>query len=148
ELPGAYHSCHPAATVALATPLSKNRRVVTIIDTDVSYGSGVGLVAMIEVVALMVGNIAQCYSEVRYEHPQDIMPGMFLQIGQPKSLFRPGSSTVVLLLQAGRVQFAQDVLRHQSYPALSIFSHGFQAPLVETEVQVRSYLATQSRHKC
>lgn len=52
-LPGAYHSCHPAATVALATPLSKNRRVVTIIDTDVPHGSSVGLVAMIEVVALM-----------------------------------------------------------------------------------------------
>jgi phosphatidylserine decarboxylase len=52
DLPGAYHSCHPAATVALAAPFSKNRRVVTIIDTDVANGSGVGLVAMIEVVAL------------------------------------------------------------------------------------------------
>src|SRR5713101_8560850 len=65
DLPGTYHSCHPAATIALATPLSKNRRFVTIIDTDVTYGSGVGLVAMIGVVALMVGNITQCYSEVK-----------------------------------------------------------------------------------
>jgi hypothetical protein len=46
------HTYHPAATVALAMPLSKNRRGVTIIDTDVAYSSGVGLVAMPEVVAL------------------------------------------------------------------------------------------------
>jgi phosphatidylserine decarboxylase len=134
DLPGAYHSCHPAATVTLVTPLSKNRRVVTIIDTDVAYGSGVGLVAMIEVVALMVGNITQ-----------HIMPGMFLKIGQPKSVFRPGSSTVVLLLQAGRVQFAQDVLCNQTCPGMSVFSQGFHTPLMETEVRVRSYIATQSK---
>jgi len=148
ELPGEYHSCHPAATVALATPLSKNRRVVTIIDTDVAYGSGVGLVAMIEVVALMVGQITQCYSEVKYERPQPVTPGMFLKIGQPKSVFRPGSSTVVVLLQTGRVQFAQDLVRNQAGPALSVFSQGFQTPLAETEVQVRSYIATQSRLEC
>ena len=145
ELPGAYHSCHPAATVALATPLSKNRRVVTIIDTDVAYGSGVGLVAMIEVVALMVGNIMQCYCEVKYKQPQQIMPGMFLKVGQPKSLFRPGSSTVVMLLQTGRVQFAPDLRHNQTGPGLSLFSQGFHTPLVETEVRVRSYIATQSR---
>jgi phosphatidylserine decarboxylase len=145
DLPGAYHSCHPAATVALATPLSKNRRVVTIIDTDVAYGSGVGLVAMIEVAALMVGNITQCYCEVQYKQPQQIMAGMFLKVGQPKSLFRPGSSTVVLLLQAGRVQFAPDLLGNQAGPGISVFSQGFHIPLVETEVRVRSYIATQSR---
>jgi phosphatidylserine decarboxylase len=145
DLPGAHHSCHPTATVALATPFSKNRRVVTIIDTDVAYGSGVGLVAMIEVVALMVGNIVQCYSEVKYKQPQQILPGMFLKVGQPKSLFRPGSSTVVMLLQAGRVQFAQDLLCNQTGPGISVFSQGFRAPLMETEVRVRSYIATQSR---
>lgn len=147
ELPGDYHSCHPAATVALVTPLSKNRRVVTIIDSDVPHGSGVGLVAMIEVVALMVGHVTQCYSAVQYAHPQPIVPGMFVQIGQPKSLFRPGSSTVVVLLQPGRVQFAQDLLRNQACPVLRVYAQGFQAPLMETEVQVRSYIATQSRHK-
>ena len=73
------------------------------------------------------------------------MPGMFLKIGQPKSVFRPGSSTVVLLLQAGRVQFAQDVLCNQTCPGMSVFSQGFQTPLMETEVRVRSYIATQSQ---
>jgi phosphatidylserine decarboxylase len=52
---GQYHACHPEAVVAMATPFSKNKRVVTIIDTDVPGGTGAGLVAMIEVVALMIG---------------------------------------------------------------------------------------------
>lgn len=143
ELPGAYHSCNPRAVVTLVTPFSKNARVVTIIDTDVPQGSQIGLVAMIEVVALMIGQVVQCYSATGYDNPQPIGPGMFLQRGQPKSLFRPGSSTVVLLLQPGRVLFAQDLLRNQLSSASSIFSHGFRQPLVETEVQVRSHLATR-----
>ena len=117
----------------------------TIIDTDVAYGSGVGLVAMIEVAALRVDNITQGYCEVQYKQPQQIMAGMFLKVGQPKSLFRPGSSTVVLLLQAGRVQFAPDLLSNQAGPGISVFSQGFHRPLVETEVRVRSSIATQSR---
>lgn len=140
-LPGAYHSCHPAATIALATPLSKNRRVVTIIDTDVPDGSGVGLVAMIEVVAMMVGDIVQCYSTIHYEHPQEILAGLVVRMGQPKSLFRPGSSTVVLLCQAGRVTFAPDLVRNQCGPGQSVLSQHFALPLVETDVRVRSLLA-------
>jgi phosphatidylserine decarboxylase len=73
------------------------------------------------------------------------MPGMFLKVGQPKSVFRPGSSTVVLLLQAGRVEFAQDVLCNQACPGMSVFSRGFHTPLMETEVRVRSYIAAQSQ---
>jgi phosphatidylserine decarboxylase len=59
--------------------------------------------------------------------------------GQPKSLFRPGSSVDVLIFQKGRVAFSEDIvsnLRHQH--ALSRFSQGFGKPLVETEVKVRS----------
>ena len=59
EIDGVYHSCNPAAIVKLVTPYSKNKRVVTIIDTDVPGGSGVGLVAMIEIVALMIGQVVQ-----------------------------------------------------------------------------------------
>jgi phosphatidylserine decarboxylase len=54
---GQYHSCNPGALLTLATPHSKNKRTITIIDTDVSDGTDVGLVAMIEVVALMIGDI-------------------------------------------------------------------------------------------
>ncbi len=63
---GQYHSCNPGALLTLATPHSKNKRTITIIDTDVSGGTDVGLVAMVEVVALMIGDIRQCYSPVEY----------------------------------------------------------------------------------
>ncbi len=96
---GRFHSCNPNAIVSTVTPYSKNRRVVTVIDTDVSGGSGIGKVAMIEIVALMIGDIQQCYSRVCYDDPREIKAGMMLARGCPKSLFRPGSSTVVLLFE-------------------------------------------------
>lgn len=143
EVEGVYHSCNPAAVVTLATPYSKNRRAVTIIDTDVPGGTGVGLVAVIEVVALMIGQVVQCYSSDRYESPAAMRPGMFLERGQPKSLFRPGSSTVVLIFQPDRVRFAADVLANLHRPAMSRFSQGFLKPLVETDVPVRSWMAAR-----
>ena len=92
-LDGACHSCNPGAVVRQVTPFSKNRRVVTIIDSDVAGGTGVGLVAMIEVVALMIGDIVQCYSARRYEAPRPVVRrGCSSKRGQPKSLYRPGSS--------------------------------------------------------
>jgi phosphatidylserine decarboxylase len=64
---------------------------------------------------------------------------MMLSKGQPKSLFRPGSSVDLLIFQKGRVTFSKDIvsnLHHQR--ASSRFSQGFGKPLVETEVKVRS----------
>ncbi len=140
---GAYHCCNPGAVVALATPYSKNKRVVTIIDTDVADGTGVGLVAMIEVVALMIGEIVQAYSNHGYTDPQPVSTGMFLAKGQPKSLYRPGSSTDILLFQPGRIDFAPDLAANQLRSGVSSrFSHGFGRPLVETDIKVRSLLAT------
>ncbi|HEY7745554.1 MAG TPA: phosphatidylserine decarboxylase, partial [Desulfuromonadales bacterium] len=142
ELDGTYHACNPQAVVTVATPYSKNRRTVTVIDTDVEGGSQVGLVAMIEVVALMIGAVEQCYSAMRYDDPQPMRPGLFLERGQPKSLYRPGSSTDVLIFQPGRIRFADDLLRNQlRRDVVSRFALGFGAPLVETEVAVRSLLA-------
>ncbi len=142
QLDGACHSCNPTAVVDLITPFSKNQRVVTIIDSDVAGGSGVGLVAMIEVVALMVGRVEQRYSERRYEAPGPLSAGMMLRRGQPKAVFLPGSSTVVLLFQPGRVAFDQDLMANQHRPGVqSRFSSGFGRPLVETEVLVRSGIA-------
>lgn len=54
------NSCNPGAVVSMVTPFSKNRRVVTVIDTDVPGGTGIGLVAM------MIGDIVQCYSTHGY----------------------------------------------------------------------------------
>lgn len=138
EIPGRYHSCNPGAVLSLAEPYSKNKRVVTVIDTDAPGGTGLGLVAMVEVVALMIGEIEQRYSRERYDDPQPVTPGLFMAKGQPKSLFRPGSSTVVLLFQAGRMRFDDDLVANQGSPlALSRFSEGLGRPLVETELRVR-----------
>jgi phosphatidylserine decarboxylase len=141
DIEGAYHSCNPRAVISIVTPYSKNRRVVTIINTDVPGGSGVGLVAMIEVVALMIGDIRQCYSDRGYENPRVVEPGMFVERGRPKSLFRPGSSTTVLLFQKNRVRFAGDLVANQQrYDVRSRFSLSFHRPLVETDVKVRSLI--------
>jgi phosphatidylserine decarboxylase len=139
ENDGHYHSCNPGPVVTLVTPYSKNRRVVTIIDTDLSGGTGVGLVAMVEVVALMVGDIVQCYSETEYRNPQPARAGMFLRRGLPKSLFRPGSSTTVLLFQEGRVDFSSDLILNMRRTDIeSRYSQGLGMSLVETDVKVRS----------
>lgn len=143
EIPGGYHSCNPSATINIVTPFSKNRRVVTILDTDAPSGTGVGLVAMIEVVALMIGDVVQAYSEVQYDNPKPIMPGMFLKKGAPKSLFRPGSSTDLILFQPNRLSFSDDLVRNQSLSNVqSRFSEGFGKPLVETDIRVRSTIGS------
>jgi len=143
QIDGAFNSCNPGAIVTVATPYSKNRRVVTIINTDVKGGTGVGLVAMIEVVALMIGDIVQCYSAREYREPKGVVPGMFISKGQPKSLYRPGSSTDILVFQRGRVEFAADLVANQSRTdAVSRFSKGFGGQLVETDIRVRAALAT------
>lgn len=148
ETEGKYHSCNPGPVVTLAGPYSKNRRVVTVIDTDAIGGTRVGLVAMVEVVALMVGDIAQCYSRSEYRNPTPVERGMFLERGCPKSLFRPGSSTTVLLFQEGRVEFAPDLIANMRRPDVeSRYSQGLGRSLVETDVKVRSTIARRKLAK-
>ena len=138
EMNGAYHSCNPGAVVQSVTPFSKNRRVVTVMDTDVDNGTRIGFVAMVEIVALMIGRIVQCYSSERYDRPEGVAKGLFLEKGRPKSLFRPGSSTTVLIFQKNRVRFSDDLLENLNRTDVqSRFSQGFGKPLVETEVNVR-----------
>lgn len=139
EISGCYHSCNPGAVVRVVTPISKNRRFITVIDTDVAAGTGIGCVAMIEVVAMMIGDIVQCYSDTAYTEPKEMTPGLFLKKGQPKSLFRPGSSTTVLIFEKDRIRFSEDILQNMfRKDAFSRFSQGFGMPLVETDVRVRS----------
>jgi len=139
EIDGAYHSCNPSAIIKSASPYSKNKRAVTIIDTDTAGGAKAGLVAMIEVAALMIGGIKQCYSQQRYDSPSKMTTGMLLSRGQPKSMFLPGSSTVVLLFQRGRIQFADDLIRNRRRVDVnSRFSLGFGVSLVETDIKARS----------
>jgi len=146
QIDGQYHSCNPRAQIALASLHAKNRRVVTIIDTDVPGGTQVGLVAMIEVVALMIGDIVQCYSTSGYEQPRPITKGMHLDKGCPKSLYRPGSSTDILLFQREAVNFSDDLVRNRRRAdVLSRFSLGLGRPVVETDVRVRSTIAGKRR---
>ena len=67
---------------------------------------------------------------------------MVLRAGAPKALFRPGSSTVVLLFQRDRVRFAHDLVENQRRGEVqSRFSLTLGEPLTETDVAVRSLLA-------
>jgi len=142
SLDGSCHACNPAAVVEVITPYSKNRRDVTIIDTDIPGGSGVGLVAMVEVAALMIGDIVQCTSVEKYRAPTGMSPGLFLHRGSPKSRYRPGGSTDVLLFERGRIRVSDDLFRAQQRRDVhSRLSLAFGAPLVETEVRVRSTIA-------
>ncbi len=143
EIDGCYHSCHPEITITLCSPYSKNKRVISIFDTDVEGGSHVGLVAMIEIVALIIGDIVQCYSEERYDNPQKIKEGMFLRRGQPKSLFRPCSSTVILIFQRNKITFSTDLIKNTfNDKAKSAFSRALNMYLVETDIKVRSPIGT------
>ena len=142
EVDGGFQSCHPGVVIAHATPYSKNRRTVTIIDTDVPGGTQAGLVAMVEVVALMIGGIEQHYCLERYDHPSTVYGGLRLERGCPKSLFRPGSSTVVLLFQPGRIRFCDDLVANlRRTDVLSRYSDGEGGAVVETDVAVRSTIA-------
>ncbi|MDO8948338.1 MAG: phosphatidylserine decarboxylase [Desulfocapsaceae bacterium] len=146
EVDGCYHSCNPLAFIAVASLYSKNRRVVTVIDTDVEGGSRVGLVAMVEIVALMIGDIIQAYSEVGYVDPQPVVSGLMVRKGCPKSLYRPGSSTDVLLFQAGRIQFDADLVANsRRHDVSSRFTSNSGRPLVETDIRLRSSLARRRK---
>ncbi|MEW6260684.1 MAG: phosphatidylserine decarboxylase [Thermodesulfobacteriota bacterium] len=146
DIPGLYHACNPSAVVQAVSPLSKNRRTVSIVDTDVADGTGIGYVAMIEIAALMIGDIVQCYSGTAYEAPRPVHPGLFVNKGQPKSLFRPGSSTTVLIFEKGRVRFSADLLANQRRSdVISRYSIGFGQPLAETDISVRSEIAVAIR---
>jgi phosphatidylserine decarboxylase len=67
---------------------------------------------------------------------------MFVRRGWPKSLFRPGSSTVILIFQQGRVDFSPDLIANRHFSsARNRFLTDLNTPLVETEVKVRSAIA-------
>jgi phosphatidylserine decarboxylase len=145
EIQGDYHSCNPAAIVEVITPYSKNRRTVTIIQTDIPGGTGVGLVAMLEIAALGIGGIQQCYSETHYANPVGIEPCMFIKKGVPKSLYQPGSSTNVLLFEKDRIQFSPDLVSNiLSDTTPNYFSNRFGIPMIETEIKVRSSITTST----
>ncbi|MDZ7641477.1 MAG: phosphatidylserine decarboxylase [Desulfurivibrio sp.] len=106
HLDGLHHSCHPEAVMAVATPYSSNERVVTIIDSDVPGGSGVGLVAMIEVTALMIGRVEQCYGGEGYADPRPVEAGDASCGGAAPEVSVPAGeqAPIILLFEPRRIE--------------------------------------------
>lgn len=110
-LDGLYYSVNPIALRSVGHVLSKNARQVMIIDSDAPGGSGLGRVALIAVAAQVIGGIAMSYRDPAYENPRAPRAGLFVKRGRPLGFFYPGSSTVVLLFQKGRVDPAPDLVQ-------------------------------------
>lgn len=142
QIDGNFHSCNPYAVSKIVTPYSKNKRVITIIDTDVPYGSHIGKIAMIEVAAMMIGDICQCYCEDGYNNSNTLVKGMFLKKGYPKSLFRPGSSTTILFFQKNKINFCSDLIENcKRNDVTTRYMINFHKNIVETKIKVRSTVA-------
>ncbi|MDB5099232.1 MAG: hypothetical protein JWM80_3653 [Cyanobacteria bacterium RYN_339] len=93
RVPGGYHSVNPIALAKVPDLFCRNKRDVTIVETD-----HFGKVAIIEVAAITIGTIVQTYQPGRVER------------GQEKGYFQYGGSTVVLLFEPGRVRFDDDLV--------------------------------------
>ncbi|MBI2930644.1 MAG: phosphatidylserine decarboxylase [Planctomycetes bacterium] len=87
------HSVHPIA-LAAGAPSFRNKRMITRLATE-TFGE----LLLIEVGALIVGTIVQTYR-----------PGP-IERGQEKGTFRFGGSTVVMLVEPGRVVLDGDLVQ-------------------------------------
>jgi len=90
---GGYHAVSPRPGNDVPF-LAMNRRTVTLLETG-----PFGRLALVDVGGFLVGSI-------RHLHP----PGRPAAKGAPRSLFRFGGSTLVLLAAPGRVRFRDDLL--------------------------------------
>ncbi len=93
DIDGRYHSVNPMALARVPDLYCRNKRTVTIFDSE-----HFGRIAYVEVGALCVGTILQTYSTGRVER------------GQEKGYFKFGGSTVVLLFEAGAIAFDEDLV--------------------------------------
>lgn len=139
---GALHSCNPTALVSFVKPYAMNLRRVTVIDTDVNYGSRVGVVVLVNVAAMMIGRIDDAYSPRRYDEPEPVSVGRFVRRGQPLALFRPGSSTSIALWTQRRASVQSKLAKNGDRAGTqSRFSDWLLSPWVESAIRVRSTLA-------
>jgi phosphatidylserine decarboxylase len=139
---GAFHSCNPTALVRFEGSYALNRRAVTVYDTDVPGGTGVGVVVQIDVAAMMIGQIESRFSTTRYDTPRALAPGDFVPRGAPVSLFRPGSSTSIVLWDGRRAAIGDDLICNSQRTDLSSrFSDWLGRPWVETQVAVRQSIS-------
>lgn len=95
RLGGALHAVNPIALAAMGDILCRNRRWVTLVETD-----RFGLLAVVEVGAMTVGRIHQ-----------HVGPGERVRRGQEKGTFEYGGSTVAILGRPGAWAPDEDILR-------------------------------------
>lgn len=92
---GHYYSVHPIAVSKVDELYSKNKREITIMNTE-NFGD----VAYIEVGATFVGSIIQTYS-----HDEN-------KKGSEKGYFKFGGSTVILVFEKDKVKFDSDLIKN------------------------------------
>lgn len=93
HIEGRYHSVNPLAMSRVPDLYCRNKRAVSIVDTE-----HFGRLAYVEVGALCVGTIIQTYESGQVSR------------GQEKGYFRFGGSTVVVLFEPGAITFDQDLV--------------------------------------
>jgi phosphatidylserine decarboxylase len=139
---GRFHSCNPTALIRFPGSYAVNRRAVTFYDTDVQDGSHVGIVAQIDVAAMMIGQLESRFSTYRYAHPKALAVGDFVPRGSPVSLFRPGSSTSIVIWDGRRAEVSHELVANSKRRDLrSRFSDWLGQPWVETRVAVRQSIS-------
>jgi len=90
------HGLHSVHTIALlgGAPCFRNQRMISFLDSRIF-----GRIAVVEVGAMLVGGIRQTYS-----------PGT-VERGQEQGYFCFGASTVILVIEMGRLNVDEDLLR-------------------------------------
>ena len=96
EIKGAYYSVSPLALRNSLDIFCQNKREYSVLESE-SYGS----IIISEVGATIVGSIIQTYD-----------PQTTIQKGEEKGYFAMGGSTLVLLFEAGKVRFDQDLIQN------------------------------------
>jgi len=94
---GPLHSVNPIALAGGMRILDSNLRQQTLIEA----GNKAGRICMVEIGAMCVGSIVQTFK-----------PGVPIERGDEKGMFRFGGSTVVVLYEPGRVRMDGDILDH------------------------------------
>ncbi|MBI4428378.1 MAG: phosphatidylserine decarboxylase [Ignavibacteriales bacterium] len=95
-IPGKYYAVSPYSMQRILPFYAENHRMVTIFDSE-----HFGEIAMVEVGALTVGSIRQCFT-----------PDVSVSKGARKGFFELGGSTVALLFTRGTIRFDEDLCKN------------------------------------
>lgn len=96
KVKGYYYSVNPMALKKVAQLYCKNKREITLFDTE-----NFGTMAFVEVGAAAVGTIVQTFT-----------PGEKVCRGDEKGYFKFGGSTVILFFEEGKVKIDDDILKN------------------------------------